>query len=1066
MRLKNFAKLGVFAAAGLLSAAYSGALAGDYPPGVGLADPAVSINASGYSKWGPSSMAPFIDRMKGAYIWSGRLPSDTRQSGSVHVLTDPAVFAGRIPPLEVVLRPGTVVDLNRLLMAAVFQKKVISREQNQKINRSPDLFFKLERGPNGASRIMGRLLESEPFVPLIQFDRDAGMDLAQLRQHGHLYLINGDLDVPAASLDLDRNGWPMHMPADRAGRKGQISTTVMWYPGSTAEAPDSLYAGNFYLLADGEGRLSLEQKGAGPGVVNLRGVKIDGPSAVPFRYQPNGQPVSLTLEDTDPGNTGEYLRNIRIVHERHLPLFQAGELFTPEYGEFMEDFRAIRWMGAMEGPRNPPFFAGAFDDRTKLDFYTFNLGTNKSDRNGIPIDAIIPFANKTGTDPWITLPVNVSDEFARGMAAFIANKLDPDLTLYVELGNENWNGIFLSYQHSASSGIERWGELTLKRGADGKPQIVRPGRFVSSETLGKSGFATLPELTKALGSKHPLVSKNQAWAEWSGMRATQVGRIFEEAFAKADPATAERRLNNVMGTFATWAGASDLLMQTAVWRDEEPDTWIDPKEVFESLAVGAYFGGTLGSQNSDLVSHWIETTGQADAKEMVLRHLEAGLDPAKPYLRIGPAVVRAADPDGKAADQVPRGVAYRHDLIIDVSDLLLGVHPGLDDRIRSGAGVRQKQAVLTADEALQYLRLGEEAGNTTLEARTASSEDSFKTVLVFDGKVSQTLPQMLADGVILPRSLYSMQQEAVRYFGNQAGKAKEYGLKLVAYEGGQHLAAAIWGLYRANLQNQPLIDLLRDLNQSPEIETLYRFWFDRWRREGGEVFAHYADIGFPSRYGNWGVISYLGQEKVPGYQSYKLDELRKQNAAGVWWKEDRAPNAFLQGLWKTGSGGLTGTGKADVLVGVGSKNRLDGGPGNDALIAGAGISMVDAGAGDDIIVVSSLADSVDGGPGFDSVKPAMEMADLNLATLKAVNIEAVDTRNAARTKVMVKPGDILRLTGGRQLAIFAESKDQISMNGFARTGAEQGPAGFTVHYQGDDEGGTVSLSVTTDIAVR
>lgn len=228
MRLMNFSRSGVFATAWLLLLANSAALAEEYSPGVGLADPAVSINASGYAKWGQSSMAPFIDRMKGAFIWSGRLPSDTRESEAVHVLSDPAVFGGKVPPLEVVLRPSTVIDLNRLLVAAAFQKKVISREQNQKINRSPDVFFKLERGPNGASRVMGRLLESEPFVPLVQFDRDAGMDLTELRRLGHLYLINRDMSVPAASLDLDQNGWPMHMPADRAGRNGEISTTVMW----------------------------------------------------------------------------------------------------------------------------------------------------------------------------------------------------------------------------------------------------------------------------------------------------------------------------------------------------------------------------------------------------------------------------------------------------------------------------------------------------------------------------------------------------------------------------------------------------------------------------------------------------------------------------------------------------------------------------------------------------------------------------------------------------------------------------------------------------------------------
>ncbi len=243
---------------------------------------------------------------------------------------------------------------------------------------------------------------------------------------------------------------------------------------------------------------------------------------------------------------------------------------------------------------------------------------------------------------------------------------------------------------------------------------------------------------------------------------------------------------------------------------------------------------------------------------------------------------------------------------------------------------------------------------------------------------------------------------------------------------------------------------------------MYRYWFETWRAAGGGLFAHYADIGFPGRYGSWGVVSYLGHDKVPGNPAYRLNELHRQNERGVWWKTERAANAFLQGLWLRGGGVLTGSVKADVLVGTGNRNRLDGGSGDDVLAAIAGQSTVEASDGDDRILISSAADVVDGGAGMDPVKPAMGLASLDLSVLKAVNIEVVDTRNAARTDLRVTPGDVRRLTGGRHLAVFAETKDDIRTSGFRRTRAEAG----AVWYAGSAGGEAVTLSVTTDIAVR
>jgi hypothetical protein len=1051
------------AAAACFALCFSAASAERFRPGVGLANPALGINASGYVKWGQSTVAPFIDRMKGAYAWAGRLPSSGKNAGSVIAITNPAIFAGGTPPQQVALEDDTIVDLNRLLVAAVFQRKLISREQNQQIQKSPETFFKIETGPGGKSELLGRLRETDPFKPIVRFDRDIDMDLTALRDNGHLKLTRDDLTVKIGNLALDENGWPTQMPTDLAGRAGTISTALLWYPAETAKAKDSIYGGNFYLLADGQGTLDLDQRGKGPDLLAMKDIRIDGPTVIKFPFTPNGERVGLTITATDPNRTGDYLRNIRVVHERHMPLFEAGEIFTPEYLAFMADFRVIRWMNAMDGHKNPPFFSRAFEDRPKLTFYSFNLGTNGTERNGIPIDAIIAFSNKTGTDPWITVPVNVSDTFAKGMAAYIAANLDPALKLYVELGNENWNGIFPSYRFATKAAHERWGVLQLRKGVNGKLSVATPGRFVSDETLKQSGAGSRRALTKMLGLKHPLLRPEQGWAEWSGMRATQIARIFEDAFHQADAATAPQRVNNVMGTFSVWAGASDLLMKAAVWRQEEPDAWIDPTTVFESLAAGAYFGGYMGSRHSDMVSYWIKTLGQVGAQKMALRHLTAGLDPAKPYIRLDPPMVSR---DGKIIPaNTVRGVEYHPDLVIDAYPLLQSLHPQIREGLRKGTGVRSGKAMLAGADAGRYLRLAEEGGNTVLQARARAAEDSFQTVLVFKGKTGKTLDQMISDGVILPRSLNNMADEARKYFAGQQGRAKAYGLDLIAYEGGQHMAPAIWGPFRANLKNEPLILLLRSMNQAPEIAALYRYWFDAWRAADGGLFAHYADIGMPGRYGNWGLVPYFGSTQP----LHKLAAVLEENRAGAWWQEPRAPAAFQHGVFleETEAGkAFTGTAKPDWLIATEKDATLSAGPGDDALFMGGADAKANAGEGNDVIVVSRAETTVDGGPGTDTVKAARSIEVLDLAALNAQNIERVDIRNAARTSLSATPADILRLSGGVPFQILAETADTVRLSGFTKLSAGKTPKGFTVRYQGHTGSHTISLTVTTDLPVE
>lgn len=1042
------------------------AAAEEFSPGVGLADPGVGMNASGYVKWEQATVAPFIDRMKAAFAWTGRRP-DSHGGGPGIALKDAGVFTGTAPPYNITLRGDTVIDVYQLLVAAVYHRKMISTEMNERIQKGPEDFFKIETGPGGRSELLGRLRDTDPFRTIARFDRNIGMDLRALRRKGHMLLTRYDLSVGLDELTLDRNGWPTRLPTDLTGRKGSVSTAVLWYPKMTIDAPGSIYAGTFYLMADGEGTLSLTQRGSGGGLLDLRNVQINGPTAVKFDYTPNGDRVVLTISDSDPRGNGEYLRNIRIVHEKHMALYEAGEIFAPEYREFMQDYRVIRWMQPMEGPRNPPFFEGAFEDRPLPSHYTFNMGTNNTDRNGFPIDTIIEFANQTGTDVWITPPVNVTDEFARGMAAYVAATLDPKLRAYVELGNENWNGIFPSYGYSEQAALERWGELKVRRDPDGSLTLVQPGRFVSNQTLRDSGAGTPEALAKALGLKRAPLRAGQSWYEWGSMRATQVGRIFEDEFEKADPARAKERLYNVIGSYAAWPRGTDLLMKGTVWREEEPEAWIDPRTVFEGAAIAPYFGHYLGSRHSDLVTDWIETMGPDRAKAMALRHMTAGLDPNQPYYRITSQKVGRGGRD--TGDPAFRDVEYRDDLFIDLWPLLEAWHPEFRQKYRDGTGVQEGKAFLNAREALDYLQLAEESGNTVLRVRKAGSGGGFKTVLAFRGRISQSLEELLAAGVVVPRSVDSVQAEAGRYIAGHQQYTDAHGVDLIAYEGGQHIAVGAYGPFRANLKNQPLTRLLIQLNREPEMAALYRFWFDTWKKNGGKLFAHYADIGQPSRYGDWGVMSYLGEDKEPGAHLPKLAVLREENAKGSWWRESRAPDTFLQGIVATAAepgGTLKGTQKHDTLFANAPGSSVAGGPGDDRLSGGPKAAMLDGGDGDDTLVLSASSTAVRGGGGTNTLKAAGSLATLDLSALNASGIDVIDIRNAAKTSLRAAPADIPRLNGNGSLTIYAETADKLSLKGFTETGREMAADGHRIRYEGQHNGATLTLTVITDIAPR
>ena len=88
----------------------------------------------------------------------------------------------------------------------------------------------------------------------------------------------------------------------------------------------------------------------------------------------------------------------------------------------------------------------------------------------------------------------------------------------------------------------------------------------------------------------------------------------------------------------------------------------------------------------------------------------------------------------------------------------------------------------------------------------------------------------------------------------QSGIAREFGVILTAYEGGQHLVGV------GPPANNPTINALFDaVNRDPRMADLYTQYLNGWRDNGGQLFVNYLGVGRYTRYGRWGSLEYQDQ---------------------------------------------------------------------------------------------------------------------------------------------------------------------------------------------------------------
>lgn len=110
----------------------------------------------------------------------------------------------------------------------------------------------------------------------------------------------------------------------------------------------------------------------------------------------------------------------------------------------------------------------------------------------------------------------------------------------------------------------------------------------------------------------------------------------------------------------------------------------------------------------------------------------------------------------------------------------------------------------------------------------------------------------------------------------QAKAVKDYGVDLVAYEGGQHLVA--YGTHRADEGPNPF---LIQANKDDRMSRLYYEFLKGWKSVGGKLFVAFSAPRSYNWIGSWGIKEYITQrsEDAPKYRAL----LYFQKLNRCWW---------------------------------------------------------------------------------------------------------------------------------------------------------------------------------------
>ncbi len=219
-------------------------------------------------------------------------------------------------------------------------------------------------------------------------------------------------------LDLDSNGWVKSLPMDEAGiQYTQVGTLLF-------RQQETYLPGRYVVLYEGEGTLTYRFDAQKNEALSTPGRDI-------IDVTPSNSGIFIGITETDPNQTGDYIRDIRVVPESQ-EFLATTTLFNPEFIEKIQPFKTLRYMDWMETNDSQQ---KDWADRPKPEDARYS-------EIGVPVEIMVELANETDTDAWFNMAHMATDDYVANFARYVKDNLEPDLKIYVEYSNEVWNGIF------------------------------------------------------------------------------------------------------------------------------------------------------------------------------------------------------------------------------------------------------------------------------------------------------------------------------------------------------------------------------------------------------------------------------------------------------------------------------------------------------------------------------------------------------------------------------------------------------------------------------------------------
>lgn len=343
----------------------------------------------------------------------------------------------------------------------------------------------------------------------------------------------GELDTNEYNLlNLDENGWVKSLPLPQDDPKyTRVSTLLL------REIPNRFPSGKYIVMYEGEGKIEYKFDAIKDALASKLGRDVINVDAS------KGGGILLTITATDPKKTGNYIRNIKVVHSQDEKAYKSGEIFNPIFIDKIKKFKALRfmdWMGTNGSEQKE------WSKRPKPDSLSYAY------RGGAPIEIMVALVNKVKADAWFNMPVMATDEYLKNFAQIVKSSLDKNQKVYVELSNEVWNFSFPQSQYALQQGQARWGQ-----------------------------------------------DKRDAYMQWYGMRTAQMCNIWKSVFGEQ-----KHRVVCAMGTQTVWKGLESSALECSYWVAEGNKPCY--QHGIDVYAIAGYFSGNLGgSESTSTIESWM-----------------------------------------------------------------------------------------------------------------------------------------------------------------------------------------------------------------------------------------------------------------------------------------------------------------------------------------------------------------------------------------------------------------------------------------------------------------------------